>query len=98
VILWLRGRAAHSVPRDGRANFSSRASTGVRGIGRPRRAVDLNGRDPAFRATADERTAYLQIRRAVAGLADDAELPRRREANANATIDRNDMPDVGARI
>jgi len=40
-----------------------------------------------FDATSDERTAYLKMRRAVAGLADDAESPDDEEANANATID-----------
>ena len=68
--------------------FNSRASTGVRGI--------RIGKDDAvvsmavirhFDATSDERTAYLKMRRAVAGLADDAESPDDEEANANATID-----------
>ena len=54
--------------------FNSRASTGVRGI--------RLGRDDAvvsmavirhFDATSEERTAYLKMRRAMAGLADEAE-------------------------
>lgn len=54
--------------------FNSRASVGVRGI-------KLNGDDEVvsmsvirhFDATSEERAAYLKMRRAVAGLADDAE-------------------------
>ncbi len=53
--------------------FNSRASVGVRGI-------KLNGDDEVvsmsvirhFRAESEERAAYLKMRRAVAGLADDA--------------------------
>jgi len=53
--------------------FNSRASVGVRGI-------KLNGDDEVvsmsvirhFRAESEERAAYLRMRRAVAGLADDA--------------------------
>jgi DNA gyrase subunit A len=53
--------------------FNSRASVGVRGI-------KLNGNDEVvsmsvirhFRAESEERAAYLKMRRAVAGLADDA--------------------------
>lgn len=67
--------------------FNSRSSVGVRGI-------RLNGKDEVvsmsvishFDATADERTAYLKRRRAVAGLADDAELEEDDTANAMATI------------
>ncbi|SEK90811.1 DNA gyrase subunit A [Jannaschia helgolandensis] len=81
------GRAIRFPATDVRV-FNSRASTGVRGI--------RIGKDDAvvsmavirhFDATSDERTAYLKMRRAVAGLADDAELPDDEEANANATID-----------
>ena len=40
-----------------------------------------------FDATSDERSAYLKMRRAVAGLADDADTPTEdEEVNANATI------------
>ena len=54
--------------------FNSRSSVGVRGI-------KLNGDDEVvsmsvirhFDATSEERAAYLKMRRAVAGLADDAE-------------------------
>ena len=81
------GRAIRFPATDVRV-FNSRASTGVRGI--------RIGKDDAvvsmavirhFDATSDERTAYLKMRRAVAGLADDAESPDDEEANANATID-----------
>ncbi|WP_299350602.1 DNA gyrase subunit A [uncultured Shimia sp.] len=55
--------------------FNSRASVGVRGI-------KLTGKDEVvsmsvirhFKAEAEERAAYLKMRRAVAGLADDAEI------------------------
>ena len=81
------GRAIRFPATDVRV-FNSRASTGVRGI--------RIGKDDAvvsmavirhFDATSDERTAYLKMRRAVAGLADDAESPDDEEANVNATID-----------
>ena len=39
-----------------------------------------------FEASSDERVAYLKMRRAVAGLADDAEQPDDEDASANATI------------
>jgi DNA gyrase subunit A len=65
--------------------FNSRSSVGVRG-------VRLSGKDEVvsmsvishFDATADERTAYLKRRRAMAGVADDAELEE--DENADAII------------
>ncbi|WP_281825558.1 DNA gyrase subunit A [Jannaschia rubra] len=87
MLVTRSGRAIRFPATDVRV-FNSRASTGVRGI--------RLGADDAvvsmavirhFDATADERTAYLKMRRAVAGLADDAELPDDEEANAHATID-----------
>ncbi|MFT6088435.1 DNA gyrase subunit A [Sulfitobacter sp.] len=67
------GRAIRFPATDVRV-FNSRASVGVRGI-------KLNGDDKVvsmsiirhFDATSEERTAYLKMRRAMAGLADDAE-------------------------
>ena len=86
MLVTRSGRAIRFPATDVRV-FNSRASTGVRGI--------RLGRDDAvvsmavirhFDATSDERTAYLKMRRAVAGLADDAELPDDEDASANATI------------
>ncbi|MEO9465955.1 DNA gyrase subunit A [Sulfitobacter pontiacus] len=67
------GRAIRFPATDVRV-FNSRASVGVRGI-------KLNGDDKVvsmsiirhFDASSEERTAYLKMRRAIAGLADDAE-------------------------
>ncbi|WP_083545650.1 DNA gyrase subunit A [Sulfitobacter alexandrii] len=69
--------------------FNSRASTGVRGI-------KLSGDDRVvsmsvirhFDALSDERAAYLKMRRAMAGLADDAEVEVEDddEGNANAIL------------
>ncbi|EAP84489.1 DNA gyrase subunit A [Sulfitobacter sp. EE-36] len=67
------GRAIRFPATDVRV-FNSRASVGVRGI-------KLNGDDEVvsmsiirhFDASSEERTAYLKMRRAMAGLADDAE-------------------------
>ena len=80
------GRAIRFPATDVRV-FNSRASVGVRGI-------RLSGADTVvsmsiirhFDATADERSAYLKMRRAVAGLADDVDASDE-EVNANATID-----------
>ncbi|WP_254684951.1 DNA gyrase subunit A [Tateyamaria omphalii] len=67
------GRAIRFPATDVRV-FNSRASVGVRGI-------KLNGADRVvsmsiirhFDATSEERTAYLKMRRAMAGIADDSE-------------------------
>ncbi len=80
------GRAIRFSATDVRV-FNSRASVGVRGI-------KLSGDDTVvsmsiirhFEASSDERVAYLKMRRAVAGLADDAELPDDEDANVNARI------------
>ena len=80
------GRAIRFSSTDVRV-FNSRASVGVRGI-------KLSGDDTLvsmsiirhFEASSDERVAYLKMRRAVAGLADDAELPDDEDANVNARI------------
>ncbi len=67
--------------------FNSRASTGVRG-------VKLNNGDEVvsmsiirhFDAESDERASYLKMRRAMAGLADDAEASEDDEGNANSPL------------
>ncbi len=73
MLVTRSGRAIRFPATDVRV-FNSRASTGVRGI--------RLGRDDAvvsmavirhFDATSEERTAYLKMRRAMAGLADDYE-------------------------
>ncbi|MDU8926976.1 DNA gyrase subunit A [Alisedimentitalea sp. MJ-SS2] len=79
------GRAIRFPTTDVRV-FAGRNSTGVRGI-------KLQGKDRVvsmsvirhFEAEADERAAYLKMRRAMAGLADDAEVSDE-DADANATI------------
>ena len=81
------GRAIRFPATDVRV-FNSRASVGVRGI-------KLNGDDKVvsmsiirhFDATSDERSAYLKMRRAMAGLADDVDASADDEdVSANATI------------
>jgi DNA gyrase subunit A len=91
------GRAIRFPATDVRV-FNSRASVGVRGI-------KLKSDDRVvsmsiirhFDATADERTAYLKMRRAMAGLADDAEgASDDEEVNANATIDQARYAEMSA--
>ena len=81
------GRAIRFSTTDVRV-FKGRKSTGVRGI-------RLNGDDRVvsmsiirhFDATADERAAYLKMRRAMAGVADDETTPADEDGgNANAQI------------
>ena len=80
------GRAIRFPTTDVRV-FAGRNSTGVRGI-------KLSGDDKVvsmsvirhFEATADERVAYLKMRRAVAGLTDDGEAPDEDVVDENATI------------
>ncbi|WP_372922907.1 DNA gyrase C-terminal beta-propeller domain-containing protein, partial [Roseovarius sp.] len=67
------GRAIRFATTDVRV-FKGRKSTGVRGIRlRPEDRVVSMSVIRHFEATAEERTAYLKMRRAMAGLADDAE-------------------------
>jgi DNA gyrase subunit A len=76
--------------------FNSRSSTGVRG-------VKLGANDKVvsmsiirhFDATTDERAAYLKMRRAVAGAADD-EAGSDEEANENATISQERYAEMSA--
>ena len=86
MLVTSSGRAIRFPATDVRV-FNSRSSVGVRG-------VKLSGSDKVvsmsiirhFDATSDERQAYLKMRRAVAGLADDADATDEEEVNANATI------------
>ncbi|MFC4671811.1 DNA gyrase subunit A [Seohaeicola nanhaiensis] len=83
------GRAIRFPTTDVRV-FKGRDSTGVRGVrlSNGDRVVSMSV-IRHFEATPDERSAYLKMRRAVAGLADDAEsVPDEDDgdANANATI------------
>jgi DNA gyrase subunit A len=81
------GRAIRFSTTDVRV-FKGRKSTGVRGIrlGEGQHVVSM-AVIRHFDATADERAAYLKMRRAVAGLADDVETSEDDDAvNANATI------------
>ena len=78
------GRAIRFSATDVRV-FNSRSSVGVRGI-------RLQGNDKVvsmsiirhFKAEAEERAAYLKMRRAMAGLADEAEVDDEEEAIAGA--------------
>jgi len=77
--------------------FNSRASVGVRGI-------KLTGEDEVvsmsiirhFEATPDERAAYLKMRRAMAGLADDADTVDDEEGNANAQLPQERYAEMSA--
>ncbi len=90
------GRAIRFPATDVRV-FNSRNSVGVRG-------VKLSGSDNVvsmsiirhFDATSDERSAYLKMRRAVAGLADDGEASDEEETNANATISQERYAEMSA--
>ncbi|MEL7180301.1 MAG: DNA gyrase subunit A [Pseudomonadota bacterium] len=78
------GRAIRFPATDVRV-FNSRSSVGVRGI-------KLQGDDKVvsmsiirhFKAEAEERAAYLKMRRAMAGLADDAEVDDEEDATPGA--------------
>jgi len=96
MLVTRSGRAIRFRATDVRV-FNSRASVGVRGI--------RLGEDDAvismavirhFEATSDERAAYLKMRRAIAGLADDAEMEVDEDADANATIDQQRYAEMSA--
>ncbi|MEM8850369.1 MAG: DNA gyrase subunit A [Pseudomonadota bacterium] len=104
LLITKRGRALrfHIGGQDSQGSptlriFNSRSSTGVRG-------VRLDGDDRVvsmavirhFDASTDERAAYLKMRRAMAGLADDAEVEADEEADANATIDQARYAEMSA--
>ncbi|GGB08182.1 DNA gyrase subunit A [Allosediminivita pacifica] len=90
------GRAIRFPTTDVRV-FKGRKSTGVRGI-------RLHNGDRVvsmsiirhFEASSDERAAYLKMRRAVAGLADEAEATDEEETDANATIGQERYAEMSA--
>ncbi len=91
------GRAIRFPTTDVRV-FAGRNSTGVRGIklSNGDRVVSMSV-IRHFEATSDERAAYLKMRRAVAGLADDAEgAGDDEEASANATISQQRYAEMSA--
>ncbi|MEX0339253.1 MAG: DNA gyrase subunit A [Arenibacterium sp.] len=90
------GRAIRFPTTDVRV-FAGRNSTGVRGI-------KLSNGDIVvsmsvirhFEATPDERSAYLKMRRAVAGLPDDGETVDEEATDANATISQERYAEMSA--
>ena len=97
MLVTASGRAIRFPSSDVRV-FNSRSSVGVRG-------VRLTGEDNVvsmsvirhFNATPDERAAYLKMRRAMAGLADDADSGADdEETSANATIGQERYAEMSA--
>jgi DNA gyrase subunit A len=90
------GRAIRFPTTDVRV-FKGRDSTGVRGIrlSGSARVVSMSVIGH-FDATADERAAYLKMRRAVAGLADDVDAPDDEETSAMATISQQRYAEMSA--
>ena len=96
MLVTASGRAIRFPSTDVRV-FNSRSSVGVRGI-------KLNDNDRVvsmsiirhFEASPDERAAYLKMRRAVAGLADDADAVDEDGADANATISQERYAEMSA--
>ena len=90
------GRAIRFRATDVRV-FNSRASVGVRGI-------RLSGKDEVvsmsiirhFEASPDERAAYLKMRRAMAGLADDVDVPDEEEGDANTQLPQERYAEMSA--
>ena len=90
------GRAIRFPTTDVRV-FKGRDSTGVRGI-------KLSGADRVvsmsvirhFEASPDERAAYLKMRRAVAGLADEGDVTDEEATDANATISQERYAEMSA--
>ncbi|WP_415402807.1 DNA gyrase subunit A [Tateyamaria sp. SN3-11] len=68
--------------------FNSRASTGVRGIklSGDNRVVSMSV-IRHFDASSDERAAYLKMRRAMAGIADDPDTVDEEEVGANTNVE-----------
>ncbi|WP_170358690.1 DNA gyrase subunit A [Ruegeria arenilitoris] len=89
------GRAIRFQTTDVRV-FKGRKSTGVRGIklSNGDRVVSMSV-IRHFKATSDERAAYLKMRRAVAGLTDDAEVTDE-EGDALATISQERYAEMSA--
>nr|WP_108830123.1 DNA gyrase subunit A [Ascidiaceihabitans donghaensis] len=96
MLVTSSGRAIRFPATDVRV-FNSRNSVGVRG-------VKLNDNDAVvsmsiirhFDATSDERAAYLKMRRAMAGLADDADAPDEEEGNANTQLPQERYAEMSA--
>ncbi|MBU2982391.1 DNA gyrase subunit A [Lentibacter algarum] len=91
------GRAIRFSTTDVRV-FNSRNSTGVRGVRlKDGQSVVSMSVIRHFDATADERAAYLKMRRAMAGLADDAELDTSDdEGDANFSISQERYAEMSA--
>jgi DNA gyrase subunit A len=97
MLVTASGRAIRFPSTDVRV-FNSRSSVGVRG-------VRLTGKDKVvsmsiirhFDAAPDERAAYLKMRRAMAGLTDDADnASDEDETDANATISQERYAEMSA--
>ena len=96
MLVTSSGRAIRFRATDVRV-FNSRASVGVRGI-------RLSGQDKVvsmsiirhFEATSDERAAYLKMRRAMAVLADDAEMSDEEEGDANTQLPQERYAEMSA--
>ncbi len=91
------GRAIRFLSTDVRV-FNSRSSVGVRGIklGDGDEVVSMSV-IRHFNASSDERTAYLKMRRAMAGLSDESEgSVSDEEVNANATISQERYAEMSA--
>jgi DNA gyrase subunit A len=97
MLVTASGRAIRFPSSDVRV-FNSRSSVGVRGIrlGENDRVVSMSI-IRHFNASSDERAAYLKMRRAMAGIADDAEMPADEDAaSANATISQERYAEMSA--
>ncbi|MGR3501279.1 DNA gyrase subunit A [Pseudaestuariivita sp.] len=96
VMLFTRSGRAIRFPATDVRVFNSRASVGVRGIklGADDEVVSMSV-IRHFEATPDERAAYLKMRRAMAGIADDAEVEDE-EGNANAQLPQERYAEMSA--
>ena len=96
VMLVTNGGRAIRFPTTDVRVFNSRASTGVRGVRlQPDQRVVSMSIIRHFEASSDERAAYLKMRRAMAGLADDAEGVDD-EGDANASISQERYAEMSA--
>ncbi|WP_299377961.1 DNA gyrase subunit A [uncultured Tateyamaria sp.] len=77
--------------------FNSRASTGVRGIklSGDNRVVSMSV-IRHFEATSDERAAYLKMRRAMAGIADDPDMTDDEGGNADMPLPQDRYAEMSA--
>ncbi len=98
VMLVTNGGRAIRFPTTDVRVFNSRNSTGVRGVRlKDGQTVVSMSVIRHFEAEADERAAYLKMRRAMAGLADDAELDTSEdEGDANASISQERYAEMSA--